>query len=341
VENRAASGRFNASWSPNTLFRWRNGAEATWVKTTNSFVPDPLNHSTAAVFSELETYATPRLVFRAGLRGERDFLLERSNLAPRLSAAWKAGRDAQVSASWGLFYQSPDDTILFRTRNLGFERAAHYIVNFQRIRNDRIFRVEAFYKQYDALVRSTPSYTNTGDGFARGFEVFFRDRKTLTWGDFWISYSFLDTRRLHRAYPVSAMPEFAARHNASFVFKYFFSKPQISANLSYTVQSGRPYFNPENPAFLSDRTPTYHNLSAQVAKLTNIFGNFTVLVASMSNVLWLKQVFTYRYTPVPGSNPTAYYRQEIEPPARGFIFLGCFMNIGDKRKTATKAEALE
>jgi hypothetical protein len=341
VENTAASGRFNATYSPGARLRWRNGGEINWIRTDPSLAPDPLNHTVAALFSELETYLGDRVVARAGLRGERDFLLQRSNLAPRLSAAYKTGKESQISASWGLFYQSPEDSVLFRTTDLGFERATHYILNYQIFRNQRIFRIEAFHKKYDDLLRTVDGYSNTGDGYAQGIELFFRDRKTLPWGDFWLSYSYLDTRRLHRSYPQKVMPEFAASHNASFVFKYFFSKKQISANLSYTFQTGRPYFNPGNTEFLADRTPTYHNLSLQVAKLTNLFGNFTILVASMSNALWLKQVYTYRFTPVPGSNPAEYYRQEIVPPARGFIFLGCFMNIGDKRTRVTKDEALE
>lgn len=341
VENTAASGRFNATYSPGARLRWRNGGELNWIRTDPSLAPDPLSHTVAALFSEVETYLGDRIVMRAGLRGERDFLLQRNNLAPRLSAAYKTGRESQISASWGLFYQSPEDSVLFRTTNMGFERAAHYILNYQIFRDQRIFRIEAFHKQYDDLVRTVDGYSNTGDGYARGIELFFRDRKTLPWGDFWVSYSYLDTRRLHRSYQQKAMPEFAANHNASFVFKYFFSKKQVSANLSYTFQTGRPYYNPGNPEFLADRTPTYHNLSLQVAKLTNLFGNFTILVASMSNALWLKQVYTYRFTAVPGSNPAEYYRQEIVPPARGFLFLGCFMNIGDKRTRATKEEALE
>lgn len=341
IENTAASGRFNASYSPNAKLRWRNGGEVNWVKTIPSYYPVPLNHTVAALFSEVETYVGDRVVARAGLRGEQDFLLDKANLAPRLSAAYKTGKESQISASWGIFYQSPEDSILFRTSRLDFEQATHYILNYQIFRNQRIFRIEAFYKKYDSLVRTLDDYNNTGNGYAQGIELFFRDRKTLTWGDFWISYSYLDTRRLHRAFPQKAMPDFAAEHNASFVFKYFFSKKQISANLSYTVQTGRPYYNPGNPEFLADRTPMYNNLSVQVAKLTNIFGNFTVLVASVSNVLWLKQVYTYRYAAIPGTNPTDYYRQEIVPPARGFVFLGCFMNIGDKRTKVTKEEALE
>jgi len=340
-KNAAFSGRFTATYSPNPTLRWKSGGEYNYFKLDNSYVPKPLQHNLAAVFSEVESYAGSRMVFRAGLRGEQDFLLNKTNLAPRLSAAYKTGRESQISASWGLFYQAPEDTLLFRTSDLGFERAQHYILNYQMTKEGRIFRVETFYKQYKGLVRSIPSYENTGNGFAQGVELFFRDRKSLKWGDYWLSYSFLDTRRLWRNYPVSAMPTFAARHNASLVFKYFFNKPQISANASYTVQTGRPYFNPSNPVFLADRTPVYHNLSLQTAKLTNIKGHFTIFVLSISNVLGSKQVFNYRFTPVPNTNPLQYYQQTIGPTAPRFIFMGCLINIGDQRKKVSKEEALE
>jgi vitamin B12 transporter len=341
IENQAVSGRFTATYTPNPIVRWRSGGEYNWLKTTNSFAPKPLNHSLAALFSEVETYAGDRVVLRAGLRGERDFLMEKNNLVPRLSAALKTGRESQVSASWGLFYQAPEDTLLFRTTDLGFERAQHYIVNYQTTRDGKILRVEAYYKKYDQLVRTIPTYTNTGDGYAQGVELFFRDRKSLTWGDYWLSYSYLDTRRLWRNFPVSAMPTFAATHNASAVFKYFFNKPQISANASYTIQTGRPYFDPSSAEFLSGRTPTFHNLSLQVAKLTNIRGNFTIFVLSVSNVLGSKQVAGYRFSTIPNTQPTQYLRQEVIPPIPTFAFVGCFVNIGDKRKKVTKEEALE
>lgn len=341
INNFSTSGRAHVSWAPGTLFRLKTGVDLNFFKLSPTFLADPLRHDVGAVFSELETYVTDKFIVRGGLRGERDFLLKRNNLAPRLSTAYKVGRDAQLSASWGVFYQSPEDTLLYRGSDIGFEQAHHYIVNYQLARNSRIFRVETFYKKYDHLTRTVPEFNNSGNGYAQGVELFFRDRKSLQWGDYWISYSYLDTRRLHRWYPEKAMPEFAATHNASLVFKYFFSKKQISANASYTIQSGRPYYNPTNTQFLGDRTPIYQNFSVQMAKLTNLWGNFTIFVVSVNNILGIKQVFGYRYTAIPNTSPAEYYRQEIGPTAPRFVFLGCFMNIGDKRKKVTKHEALE
>lgn len=341
ILNSALSSRFTASYTPGNRLRWRNGAEYSLFHLRYSFLGETLQHGVGAVYSELETYLGNRFVLRSGLRAEQDFLLKKANIAPRISAAFKTGPDSQLSASWGLFYQSADDTLLFRYRQVDFEQAQHAILNYQITKNNRIFRVETYYKHYDRLLRTLNGADNEGDGYARGLELFFRDRETLEWGDFWISYSYLDTKRQFRDYPVSTMPTFAATHNASFVFKYYFNKPQLATNFSYTWQTGRPFFNPNNPVFLADRTPAYHNLSVQVSKLTSIGGNFTILVLSVNNVLGIRQVFNYRYTAVPGTMPQEYFRQDILPPAPSFFFLGCFINIGDKRTKVTKAEALE
>jgi hypothetical protein len=56
-------------------------------------------------------------------------------------------------------------------------------------------------------------------GMQKGFEVFWRDRKTLKNVDYWLSYSFLDTKRDYLNYPTAITPNFAANHTASLVVK--------------------------------------------------------------------------------------------------------------------------
>ena len=69
--------------------------------------------------------------------------------------------------------------------DLGFTKATHYIMNYQRIYNQRTFRAEAYYKKYDDLIKQVPvgynyySYNNSGNGYAKGIDVFFRDKKTI------------------------------------------------------------------------------------------------------------------------------------------------------------------
>ncbi len=88
-------------------------------------------------------------------------------------------------------------------------------------------------------------------------EVFYRDKKSLKGIDFWISYSFLDTKREFLNYLSLVQPDFAAKHTGSLVFKKFWSKYMFGINGTYTYTSGRPYinYNTFTPSlFMQDKT---------------------------------------------------------------------------------------
>ena len=46
------------------------------------------------------------------------------------------------------------------------------------------------------------SYDNSGTGYARGIDIFWRDKKTIPLADYWISYSYLDTKRNYQDFPI-------------------------------------------------------------------------------------------------------------------------------------------
>jgi vitamin B12 transporter len=204
----------------------------------------------------------------------------------------------------------------------------------------RTFRIEAYYKNYNRLVKSIPIeglafdsvLTNNGDGYAKGFDVFWRDKQTLKYGDYWISYSFLDTKREYRNFPVAATPAFAAKHTFSIVYKYFFPKLNLQPGFTYAFNSGRPYYNPNRPdnEFLSDMTKPYHNLSVNANYLTSIFKSFAVIVFSVTNVLGIENVFSYRYS------SDGARREAVVATSPRFIFIGTFINIGSKKDDSDK-----
>ena len=45
--------------------------------------------------------------------------------------------------------------------------------------------------------------------------------KSIKNTDYWVSYSYLDSERNYRNYPMEAQPNFASTHNLSVVGKYF------------------------------------------------------------------------------------------------------------------------
>jgi hypothetical protein len=294
----------------------------------------------SAIFAETELYLSRQLAVRVGLRGEGSSLLGRANAAPRVSLAYKTGTYSQVSLAAGQFYQTPNYQYLFRNPTLAFERADHLILNYQVIRNKRVFRVETFYKNYAQLVREETGQafdanpnrfpwgptTNTGHGYAKGFDVFWRDPTSIKHFDYWLTYSYLDTKRLFANYTAEATPTFASTHNLSVILKQYIEKLRLSTNATYTFSSGRPYYNPNNARFLDDRTPAVNNVSLSFSHLTSIGGNFTVLYATVDNLLATQNVFTYRYT---ADGKTRY---SVRPQAYRSFFVGMTITLSRKKQ---------
>ncbi len=207
---------------------------------------------------------------------------------------------------------------------------------------DRIFRVEAFYKKYDDLIKSDPvsynyySYNNNGTGYAKGIEFFWRDKKTIKNFDYWISYSYLNTKRNYLNYPRELQPDFAADHTASIVMKRFFVKIKTGFNLTYSWATGRPYYNfmyngAGNKYEIADegKTKDYSNLGFSVNYVPSLGKQnaklFWVLIASVTNVLGYDAVYGYHYS-YNGLN-----KESITPPAKRFYFIGAFFSWGVDR----------
>ena len=282
----------------------------------------------AALFTETDTYLADNLTARLGLRYEYSSLIDKVNLAPRASFGYTFTNASLLSASYGEFYQKPENYLLWAKQNLDFTKATHYILSYQKLDSYYTFRTELFYKKYQQLIKTTSIINNEGSGYAQGIELFWRDKKTFKGFDYWVTYSFLDTKRDYLNYPTLAQPSFAANHTASIVVKKFFAKQATNIGLTYTYASGRPYYNPNRTAndFLSDRTIDFHNLGLSVAYLPKIKKTFSVLVLTVSNILGNEQVFGYSY-----SKQDMSQRIPLKPVNNPFVFLGLFINMGVDR----------
>lgn len=282
------------------------------------------HHRWGAIFAETDWFFGPKWVLRTGLRGEYSNYIQRFNLAPRLALSHKMGKHVQASLAYGRFYQNPEDRYWVVQQDIDFEHASHYIVNIEYVADDYTLRIEAYHKDYSNLVReSAEGFSNNGFGYAKGVDVFWRDRKSIKNADYWISYSFLDTERYYEDYPAAATPPFAAKHSFNAVYKHFVYPINSQIGATYTYASGRPYMNPNNPVFMSDRTRDFHNLSMSVSYLTQLFRQFTVVFVSASNLLGTDNVFGYRYS------TDGMTRRAIRPGAKREFFIGILMTIGD------------
>lgn len=294
-----------------------------------------LREQFVATFLESNIYFSKKLIGRVGGRLEHSALLDRSNLAYRISLAYKTGEHQQVSFATGNFHQTPENELLRYGQDLDFEKATHYILNYQITKGDRTIRAEAYLKKYDDLAKFDPveswKTNNSGDGFARGIDIFYRDKETIRRGDFWISYSFLDTERDHRDYPYRAMPEFASKHNLAVVYKQWIQPINTSLGMSYAFSSPRPYNDPNNTAFNAGRTQPFHDLSLSLSYITTIKEHYTVFHFSANNLLFLNNQFGYQFSQTP-NEAGIYDSAAIRPTANNTFFAGVFISIGKKKK---------
>ncbi len=279
-------------------------------------------------FAETDIFFSNDIAGRFGLRFEKSKIVDKVNLAPRISLAYKLGQYDQINLAYGQFYQIPEREYLFQTDKLDFEKATHYIANYQYIGPAFTFRIETYYKDYKNLVKLKPNadsvYNNSGKGYAKGIDVFLRYNKFSSEGrDMWASYTYLDTKRDYRDFPTMATPTFAAPHTFSLVFKQWVSSMNSLFGLTLSYATGRPYYNPNNPIFHSDRTKDFFNLSANCSHLTNLFGNLTIIFFSIDNVFAYENIYSYRYS------TNGKIREPITASASRFFFLGIFISLGE------------
>jgi hypothetical protein len=291
------------------------------------------NNSTIAAFAEAELYASKRFVTRIGARVEHSDYLNRTNLTPRLTAAYKINKNSQFSMAYGWFYQNPTDDYLIYTDQLDFERADHYTFSFQSSHKSRTLRAEIYYKDYRNLAKQQPgefylpdNYNNSGNGFAKGLDLFWRDKKSIKYGDYWISYSYLDTKRDYRNYPGEAIPTFASKHNLAIVYKHWFGKIRSYAGVNYKYSSPRVYNDPNSSAFNGERTLAYQSLDVSWSFL---FKPNIIFYGAVTNVPGFKQEFGRRYSDKP--DDSGIYRSTTLIPGSGrFFILACFITLTKK-----------
>ena len=293
-----------------------------------------------SIFGETDLGFSNDLSAKIGLRSEYSSALDKWNIAPRFAMAYRLSKSWTSSLAYGIFYQNPENKYIGNA-SLNYQRAEHYIFQVQKSAEGRSFRLEAFYKNYSDLIKTKVfgyrpvAINNNGDGFAKGFEVFWRDKKSIKDIDYWISYSYLDSKRNFQNYDRSLFPGFAAKHTLSVVAKKFITEWKTGFNMSYTYTSGRPYYNFQTDLngnyFLNKqgKLKDYNALNFSVNYLPNLgkkdAKSFMVLVFAVNNILGQKNIYGYNF-----SND-GLRSSPILPSTNTFVFIGAFINFGIDR----------
>ena len=293
-------------------------------------------NNSIAFFTEAEVLLSRKVAFNVGLRSSNASIVDEFTVEPRVSFAYKVAENSQFSMAYGNFNQTAKQDYLKFNSNLDYETTSHYILNYMYNKQGRMFRAEAYFKDYKNLVKYDgtqanfdSNYNNEGFGYAKGLDLFWRDSKTIKNLEYWISYSFIDSERDFRNYETQVTPSFVANHNFSLVTKYFVSKWKSQISATYSYNSGRPYDNPNVTEFMSEKTKSFNNLSFSWAYLLS---QQKILFFSVTNVLGTENVFGYQYANTP-SISGQFQRQAITQAADRFIFVGFFWTISDNKKT--------
>lgn len=310
--------------------------EETFITPDNTAFENNFKDRLWAGFAEADIFLSNAFAMKLGARTEHSSLLNAFNVSPRISLAYKPGDKGQFSLAYGDFYQNPLTEIVKFDQALDAEKTSHYILNYQRVGDGKTFRAEAYYKDYDNLItyntelpQFNSNYANSGSGYATGLDVFWRDNKSISQLDYWISYSYLQTEREYRNFSESATPNFAPKHSLSVVTKYFITDLRSQVGLSYSYGSGRPYNDPNTPEFMAEKTKAFNNLSFNWAYLID---QQKILYFSVNNILGFNNISDYQYANTPDMNGV-FDRRAITPAADTFFFVGFFWTISSDGKS--------
>jgi hypothetical protein len=279
-------------------------------------------------FFETDLSFSKKITFRIGGRTEYSSLLNEINLVPRISGAYKTGKYSQISMAYGKFHQNPIPDYLKIAPDLKTENAKHLILNYQYKTQLRTFRIEAYVKEYSDLVKYNTQYSidpmdysNNGNGKSKGIDIFWRDKKTFTGTDYWISYSFISGKRNYKDYPESVQPYYMSNHNVSFVYKRFFEKILTFGGFTYSFASGRPYNDPNSDSFMDSRTRPYHDLSFNLTHILQLFGKDAILHLNFNNVFGFENVYGYNYSSSQNTDGRFESQAIKSPYKRQVVFL--------------------
>jgi hypothetical protein len=312
--------------------------EETWVSIAQKKYE--FRDDITSLFAETDLGISNDLSLKIGARAENSSSINRWNFSPRFAMAYRISKEWTSSLAYGTFFQNPESRFLTENYQPNYQRADHYIFQVQRAADGRSLRLETYYKKYQDLIKTTTDFyrpiavNNNGSGYAKGVELFWRDKKSLKNIDYWVSYSYLDSKRDYLNYTESLFPNFAAKHTLSVVAKKFVTNWKTGFNISYNYNSGRPYYNfvtengntvLKNQGFVKD----YQAVNFSLNYLPNLGKKdaraFTVLVLSINNVLGTKNEFGYNFS----SN--GMKSRAIVPPTNTFVFIGAFISFGTDR----------
>ncbi|WP_293302450.1 TonB-dependent receptor [Pedobacter sp. UBA4863] len=291
----------------------------------------------SAAFTELDANLLPQLSLNLGFRTEYSRYMDKVNASPRIAAIYNPTKDHKFTASYGQYLQKPDDSFLAVSNQLNFEKNIQYAIDYEFPLKRRLVKLAAYHKKYSDLTKiTTPFFSGfqaygppldiqsvkaTGSGFANGFELFFKDKESVRYAEYFVSYSWVNTKRNFIDYAMFATPTFAPKHTLNANFQKFSNKLTWIFAVNYAYNHGRTYFNPNNAALMGDKVKDFHNLSASISHIPRWGKTWSSISLNVNNILGFKQVYGYRYA------FSGVQRIPVLPTAKRSVLLSLLVNL--------------
>jgi hypothetical protein len=318
---------------------------------TNISVKD--NYNKASAFAQYTLkLAGNKVIINAGARFDYFSGIKKNTaVSPRIGVSYSLLPTTTISASTGLYYQSPEYIWLAadpRNVNLKYIKAIHYVAGIEHLFTPELrLSIEAYYKDYSNYPVSTliPTYVlisggtengpnlmygeavSEGKGFSRGID--FSLHKKLTGNGFYgmINYS-LSESKVTGLVGGEKPGSFDYRHNLTIIAGYQLSNDWL-VGLKFRYTTGRPYtpydialstyagrgvsdFNNFNGARFKD----YNRLDLRVDKKWNFKGLSIVTYFELQNVFNTENVYQYFWNEYKNTQGTIYQWKFL--PVGGF-----------------------
>ena len=260
--------------------------------------------------------ATPKLTLNLGMRADYFELNKELDISPRTNLSYAIQPDLKVSASWGIFYQSPIMKQLkysyVTTDNTKSQKATHYLLGFEKKSNNTTFKIETYYKKYDQLLPLERTSLgeilyevkdNIANGYSMGIDVEYIVTKEHF--DFWLNYSLGSakerlngtshyySRYTDQRHSLSSMLLFKLKKQNEISFKMTYGSGYAYQSMIYntTLKQWKPY-----DEIASAHLPYYLSIDLRYQKEFKLFSNASRFYLDLMNVLNRKNIVGHQYS---------------------------------------------
>lgn len=313
------SRRFRLQLGAETFFR---GLDEGY--TFQSVYQDGFSHTVNGLFANANLILSEHLNAAVSSRMEYTSVNKQWNYMPRVALNYDLS-GFLFSGIAGRYSQLTYTDYLLRDPNLPSESCWHYIVGAYHQSAGRIYRLEAYYKDYDRLIcDSGDRLDDSGSGYSKGIDLFFNDASLVNNLEYRLSYSLNYSKRKYRDMPYADVPQYATRHNASLSLRYNLRPLRSIVSVTNRFASGRPYHDPNQEGYMNATAPCYNSLDLGITVLVN---KKLIVYASASNLLGRKQIYNYTWPDKPDGQGH-YTGTPVHAGSDHFFFIGVFITLG-------------